>query len=78
MTHSGVGKSTLLKAITSTGGEMVSIREGEVMIAKKARMGYLEQKGVSGSTKSVRAEVSSRCMHLLSHTISSYMPINTP
>ena len=56
----GVGKSTLLKAITGTGGEIVSIREGEVLIAKKARMGYLEQKGVSGSTKTVREEVSSR------------------
>ena len=30
------------------------------MIAKKARMGYLEQKGVSGSTNTVRKEVSSR------------------
>ena len=38
----------------------MSIREGEVLIAKKARMGYLEQKGVSGSTNTVRLEVSSR------------------
>jgi len=64
----GVGKSTLLKAITQTGGEMVSIREGEVLIAKKARMGYLEQKGVSGSTRTVRAEVSSRMDRLSAAT----------
>lgn len=56
----GVGKSTLLRAITNTGGELVTIREGTVVIAKKARMGYLEQKGVSGSTNTVRGEVSSR------------------
>ena len=47
---------------------MVSIREGEVLIAKKARMGYLEQKGVSGSTKSVREEVSSRMDRLTAAT----------
>jgi len=64
----GAGKSTLLKAITQTGGEMVSIREGEVLIAKKARMGYLEQKGVSGSTKTVREEVSSRMDRLTAAT----------
>ena len=58
--HTGVGKSTFLKAITGKGGENVSIRQGEVLIAKKARMGYLEQKGVSGSTNTVRLEVSSR------------------
>ena len=58
--RNGCGKSTLLKAITSSGGELVSIREGDITIAKKARLGYLEQKGVSGSIKTVREEVSSR------------------
>ena len=66
----GAGKSTLLKAITQTGGEMVSIREGEVLIARKARMGYLEQKGVSGSTRTVRREVSSRMDRLSAATAS--------
>ncbi len=46
----------------------MSIREGEVLIAKKARMGYLEQKGVSGSTSTVREEVSSRMDRLTSAT----------
>ena len=49
-----------MKALTNTGGETLSIRDGFIAVAKKARMGYLEQKGVSGSTKTVRAEVSSR------------------
>ena len=56
----GAGKSTLLKALTKTGGEMLSIREGEISLSKKARLGYLEQKGVSGSTKTVREETTSR------------------
>ena len=58
--RNGAGKSTLLRAITGTGGELVSISEGGISIAKKARMGYLEQKGVSGSIMTVREEVSSR------------------
>ena len=58
--RNGAGKSTLLRAITGTGGELVSISEGGISIAKKARMGYLEQKGVSGSVMTVREEVSSR------------------
>ena len=56
----GAGKSTLLKALTGSGGEMINIRDGQIAVGKKARMGYLEQKGVSGSTMSVREEVSSR------------------
>ena len=64
----GVGKSTLLRAITNTGGELVAIREGNVIIAKKARLGYLEQKGVSGSTNTVRVEVSSRMDRLTAAT----------
>eukprot|EP01035_Chromulina_nebulosa_P018980 gene18980-24792_t len=63
--RNGEGKSTLLKAITSTGGEILSIREGTIEINKKARLGYLEQKGVSGSTKTVREEVSSRMERLV-------------
>jgi ATP-binding cassette subfamily F protein 3 len=58
--RNGAGKSTLLRAITGTGGELVSIAEGGISIAKKARMGYLEQKGIGGSTKTVREEVSSQ------------------
>ena len=56
----GAGKSTLLKAITKTGGETLSVREGEILLSQKFRLGYLEQKGVSGSTKTVREEVTSR------------------
>eukprot|EP01041_Mallomonas_annulata_P002410 gene2410-4679_t len=58
--RNGAGKSTLLRAITGTGDENVSVRQGSIAIAKKSRMGYLEQKGVSGSTLSVREEVTSR------------------
>lgn len=57
---SNPGKSTLLKALTKTGGETLTIRDGIVETKPKARVGYLEQKGVSGSTKTVREEVSSR------------------
>ena len=39
---------------------MVAIREGNIFVAKNTRMGYLEQKGVSGSTLTVREEVASR------------------
>lgn len=66
--RNGAGKSTLLRAITGTGGELVSISEGGISIAKKARMGYLEQKGVSGSTMTVRQEVSSRMDRLTAAT----------
>ena len=53
----GAGKSTLLKALTQTGGEKLAIRNGIISLAKKARLGYLEQKGVSGSVLTVREEV---------------------
>ena len=66
--RNGAGKSTLLRAITGTGGELVSISEGGISIAKKARMGYLEQKGVSGSVMTVRQEVSSRMDRLTAAT----------
>ena len=64
----GMGKSTLLRALTGTGGELVSLRDGEIAVAKKSRMGYLEQKGVSGSTLTVREEVSSRMDRLAAAT----------
>ena len=64
----GMGKSTLLRALTGTGGELVSLRDGEIAVAKKSRMGYLEQKGVSGSTMTVREEVSSRMDRLAAAT----------
>jgi ATP-binding cassette, subfamily F, member 3 len=67
--RNGAGKSTLLRAITGTGGELVSISEGGISIAKKARMGYLEQKGVSGSIMTVRREVSSRMDRLTAATV---------
>jgi ATP-binding cassette, subfamily F, member 3 len=67
--RNGAGKSTLLRAITGTGGELVSISEGGISIAKKARMGYLEQKGVSGSVMTVRREVSSRMDRLTAATV---------
>jgi len=63
-----VGKSTLLKAITETGGETLSISSGEICIAKQSRIGFLEQKGVSGSKLSVRDEVTSRMDRLMSAT----------
>lgn len=44
------------------------IRNGSISVAKKARVGYLEQKGVSGSTKSVRDEVASRMDRLQAAT----------
>ena len=47
---------------------MVAIRDGIVGIAKNKRMGYLEQKGVSGSTRSVREEVASRMDRLTTAT----------
>ena len=64
----GAGKSTLLRALTGTGGKMVNIRDGDVTIGKNKRMGYLEQKGVSGSTMTVRQEVSSRMERLAAAT----------
>lgn len=46
----------------------VSVREGTITVAKNAQMGYLEQKGVSGSVKTVREEVSSRMERLMAAT----------
>lgn len=66
--NNGAGKSTLLRAITGTGDELVSVSNGDIVIAKKARMGYLEQKGVSGSIMTVREEVSSQMEKLAAAT----------
>ena len=49
--RNGAGKSTLLRTITCSGDENVAVRVGSICIAKKARMGYLEQKGSFESRK---------------------------
>jgi len=54
----GTGKSTLLKAITGQDG--VKLTSGSLVIHPTVRVGFLEQKGVSGSTASVYDEVQSR------------------
>ena len=56
--ENGAGKSTLFRAIT--GNNEVKVREGNIQISKKLQLGYLEQKGVSGSTRSVWDEVMSQ------------------
>lgn len=66
--RNGEGKSTLLKAITNTGGEMLSVPKGDICIAKQSRLGFLEQKGVSGSLLTVREEVTSRMDRLMTAT----------
>ena len=63
----GEGKSTLLKALTNS-GENISVRKGDVLLSNKYRLGYLEQKGVSGSTMTVRQEVTSRMERLAAAT----------
>lgn len=47
-----IGKSTLLKALTKTGGETLTIREGDISLSKNSRLGYLEQKGIAEYMKS--------------------------
>lgn len=56
------GKSTLLKAViaAATGDAVRAGAGGTISIAKNAKVGYLEQKGVSGSTRTVKEEVASR------------------
>jgi ATPase subunit of ABC transporter with duplicated ATPase domains len=49
-----------LRALTGDKGESITVRQGSISVSNKARVGYLEQKGVSGSTKTVREEVVSR------------------
>lgn len=46
----------------------LSIQEGEILIAKNSRIGFLEQKGVSGSTCTVKDEVTSRMDRLVAAT----------
>lgn len=65
--QNGAGKSTLFRAIT--GGDNVQVRKGSIYISKKINLGYLEQKGVSGSVRSVRKEVASQMHRLASATI---------
>lgn len=62
----GCGKSTLMKAIT--GQEGVRLSTGKLAIHPTWRVGMLEQKGVSGSTLSVREEVMSRMSRLIRAT----------
>mmetsp|Transcript_15623 Transcript_15623/g.21594 ORF Transcript_15623/g.21594 Transcript_15623/m.21594 type:complete len:684 (-) Transcript_15623:306-2357(-) len=59
----GTGKSTLLKAITGEDG--AKLTTGTLALHPTARVGYLEQKGVSGSTRTVVAEVQSRMDRLV-------------
>ena len=63
----GAGKSTLFRAITNE-NENVKIREGSINKGKSIQLGYLEQKGVSGSTRSVRDEVMSQMTALVEAT----------
>jgi ATP-binding cassette subfamily F protein 3 len=62
----GTGKSTLLKAITGQDG--VKLTTGRMVLNDKCRVGYLEQKGVSGSTRTVQEEVKSRMDRLVAAT----------
>ena len=54
----------MLKALTGTSLDTISLDGGSVAISASARLGYLEQKGVSGSVKSVQDEVAA-CMERL-------------
>jgi len=58
----GCGKSTLMKAITGQDG--VRLSAGSLLLHPAWRVGFLEQKGVSGSTLSVVDEVMSRMERL--------------
>jgi ATPase subunit of ABC transporter with duplicated ATPase domains len=59
----GCGKSTLMKAITGQDG--VKLTSGTLKIHPSWSVGFLEQKGVSGSTLSVAEEVASRMDRLV-------------
>jgi ATP-binding cassette, subfamily F, member 3 len=52
----GAGKSTLLAAIAGQKG----LTQGKVLVKQGIRLGYLVQKGVSGSTRTVYEEASSQ------------------
>ena len=64
----GAGKSTLLRTIINGSQGNINIQSGSINIAKKSRIGYLEQKGVSGSTLTLREEVVSRMDRLRAAT----------
>lgn len=64
----GAGKSTLLRTIISGSIGNINIQSGSINIAKKSRIGYLEQKGVSGSTLTLREEVITRMDRLTAAT----------
>lgn len=53
-----------MKALTGSDEGKISLRSGHIGVAKNIRMGYLQQKGVSGSTKTVREEVASHMERL--------------
>jgi len=63
----GTGKSTMLKAITGQ-DTTVKLTTGRLVLHPTAAVGYLEQKGVSGSTLSVYDEVKSRMDRLQAAT----------
>mmetsp|Transcript_9761 Transcript_9761/g.24312 ORF Transcript_9761/g.24312 Transcript_9761/m.24312 type:complete len:635 (-) Transcript_9761:174-2078(-) len=56
----GAGKSTLLGAITGT----VRMDEGHAFVHANARVGYLKQSAVSGSTKTVAEEARSEMTYI--------------
>ena len=56
----GCGKSTLLRAVRGLRG----VDAGDLLVAFKADVGYLEQTAVSGSTLTVREEARSRMTHV--------------
>lgn len=64
----GAGKSTLLRTIINGSKGNINIQSGKINVAKKSRIGYLEQKGVSGSTLTLREEVVSRMDRLKAAT----------
>lgn len=66
--QNGAGKSTLLRTVISGSEGNINIRSGSINIAKKSRIGYLEQKGVSGSTLTLRQEVTTRMDRLTAAT----------
>ena len=73
MGPNGTGKSTLLKAITGQDG--VKLTTGRMVLNDTCRVGYLEQKGVSGSTRTVQEEVRRTPSQI--QKIQGYPPIPT-
>ena len=56
----GCGKSTLLRAVAGIRG----VDAGDLLVAHRADVGYLEQTAVSGSTRTVDEEARSRMTHI--------------